>query len=53
MDRREIALVIMDGVGFSENSYGNAVLNANTPNLDNLFKNYPHTLIQAHGLDAY
>lgn len=50
MKKREMALVIMDGVGISNNNYGNAVLNANTPNLDNLFNNYPHTLIKAHGL---
>lgn len=46
---KQIVLVIMDGVGISKKSYGNALLNANTPNLDNLMKNYPNTLIHAHG----
>lgn len=49
MKKREIALIIMDGVGISDNSYGNALMNANTPNLDRLLKEYPHTFIKAHG----
>ena len=39
----------MDGIGFTEETFGNAVKNANTPNLDYLQKNYPNTLIYAHG----
>lgn len=46
---KKVVLVVMDGVGITEESYGNAVLNANTKNLDYLLKNYPHTLIHAHG----
>lgn len=45
----KIVLVIMDGVGYSENSYGNAVKNANTPTLDLLMNKYPNILINAHG----
>lgn len=47
--KRQIVLVIMDGVGYTEETFGNAVRNANTPNLDNLLNNYPNTLISAHG----
>lgn len=39
----------MDGVGISESSYGNAVLNAYTPTLDQLRKG-PFTQLKAHGL---
>ena len=46
---RPVLLVIMDGVGYREDSEGNAVLNANTPNLDNLWNTCPHRLIRAHG----
>ena len=46
---KEIVLVVMDGVGYSEEEFGNAVRNANTPNLDYLIKNYPNRLIKAHG----
>ena len=45
----KVVLVIMDGVGISENSFGNAFKNANTPNLDMLMSKYPHTEIYAHG----
>ena len=45
----KVVLVIMDGVGISDNSFGNAFKNANTPNLDMLMSKYPHTEIYAHG----
>ncbi len=48
-EQKQVILVVMDGVGISNESFGNAVLNANTPNLDYLRKNYPNTLIHAHG----
>ena len=47
--KNRLVMVIMDGVGYSENSNGNAVKNANTPTLDLLMNKYPHTLINAHG----
>ena len=46
---KEVVLVVMDGVGYSEEEFGNAVKNANTPNLDYLISNYPNRLIKAHG----
>ena len=49
MDKKEVVLVVMDGVGISKENFGNAVLNANTPNLDKLLSEYPNTLINAHG----
>ena len=49
MKNREVVLVVMDGVGIVEESFGNAVKNAKTPNLDKLMKDYPNTLIHAHG----
>ena len=45
----KVVLVVMDGVGYSEKELGNAVRNANTPNLDYIMKKYPWTLINAHG----
>ena len=42
-------LVILDGWGYSENKNYNAAAQANTPNFDFLFANYPHTLIDASG----
>ena len=46
---KKVAIVIMDGVGISENDYGNAFFFSITPNLDNLLANFPHTFIKAHG----
>lgn len=46
---KPIVLVVMDGVGYSENAVGNAVMAAETPNLDMLNKYYPRFLLRAHG----
>ncbi len=50
MSKRPVVLVVMDGVGLSDNKFGNAVANAYTPNLDNLLSTCPNTAIAAHGL---
>ncbi len=50
--KNPVALIIMDGYGESKVSYGNAVEQAKTPNLDNMMKCYPNTLIKASGLDV-
>jgi 2,3-bisphosphoglycerate-independent phosphoglycerate mutase len=47
MQNNPIVLVILDGFGHNEDKKHNAVLQANTPNLDELKKIYPHTLINA------
>lgn len=52
MAKNTLALIILDGFGISQNEYGNAIKIANTPNIDNLFKNYPNTTIGASGLDV-
>ncbi len=49
MSRRPLVFVVMDGVGISEKTYGNAVLQAYTPFLDAAMKNEPHLLMKAHG----
>lgn len=45
-------LMILDGWGYSENTKGNAIYAANTPNFDKLWQQYPHTLLSASGLDV-
>lgn len=45
----KILLVILDGWGYSEEIEGNAILQADTPNMDRLFNNYPWTLLDAAG----
>ena len=49
MKKKPVVLVVMDGVGISENTSGNAVKNANTPTLDYLMANYPNISIKASG----
>lgn len=45
----KIVFVVMDGVGIRDNHIGDAVYNANTPNLDYIMNNYPMTYLKAHG----
>ena len=42
-------LTILDGVGIREEVKGNAFKMANTPNFDYLWKEYPHSLLEASG----
>lgn len=46
---KKVLLVICDGMGFSDNEVKNAVKDANTPNLDAIYKEFPHTTIQPGG----
>lgn len=46
---RPLALIILDGWGYSEDPDNNAILAANTPVWDQLWQTYPHTLISASG----
>ncbi len=50
--KKPIALVILDGWGYREESASNAISNANTPVMDSLFANRPNTLISASGMDV-
>ncbi|MFW5451709.1 MAG: 2,3-bisphosphoglycerate-independent phosphoglycerate mutase [Methylophagaceae bacterium] len=46
---RPLALIILDGWGYSEDPKDNAIYAANTPVWDHLWQDYPHTLISASG----
>ena len=52
MNKKPVALIIMDGFGKSEENTPNAITAANTPNLDKLFAENPITYIGASGLDV-
>lgn len=47
-----IILTILDGWGYSEKTKGNAIKIANTPTIDKLWQNFPHTLLSASGEDV-
>ncbi len=50
--KKPVVLCIMDGFGFNPSDYGNAITAANTPRLDEIFKNNPMTYIGASGMDV-
>ncbi|MBE7046047.1 MAG: 2,3-bisphosphoglycerate-independent phosphoglycerate mutase [Ruminococcaceae bacterium] len=52
MSKKPVVLAILDGYGLSDYKEGNAVLSANTPNLDKFMKEYPNTIIKASGMDV-
>ncbi len=47
---KPVALIILDGWGYREETKDNAIAAANTPNFDALWAKYPHALLQASGL---
>lgn len=50
--KKPLVLTILDGYGHREEQQDNAILNANTPIMDRLWQQQPHTLIAASGLDV-
>ena len=48
--RRPVVLVILDGFGVNPSKLNNGVAEAATPNLDDYFGHYAHTLLNASGL---
>ena len=49
MKHRPTMLMILDGFGYREEFYGNAIMKARTPVLDEIFDNYPFITIYASG----
>ncbi len=47
-----MALIILDGWGYSENPESNAIYHAKTPNWDRLWNEYPHTLLHCSGAEV-
>jgi len=47
--RGPLALIVIDGWGYSASSEGNAIALAQTPFYDELCESYPSTLLDAHG----
>lgn len=46
---KPLVLCVLDGYGMREESHGNAIKLANTPNFDYLWNRYPHSLLEAGG----
>lgn len=49
---KPVMLMILDGWGISPDGPGNAISLAQTPNLDGLLKDYPHTRLRTSGKDV-
>ncbi|WP_079475503.1 2,3-bisphosphoglycerate-independent phosphoglycerate mutase [Marinococcus halophilus] len=49
MSNQPVALIILDGYACREETKGNAVAKANTPNFDRYWKQYPHETLTAFG----
>lgn len=47
--RHPVVLLILDGFGVNPSRVNNAILQANTPNLDAYFSHYQHTTLSASG----
>ena len=50
--KKPVLLCIMDGFGKNPSDYGNAIVAAETPNLDKIMKENPMTFIGASGMDV-
>jgi len=50
MNKKQVALIILDGWGYREEKKDNAIAEAKKPVFDNLWNTYPHTLLGASGL---
>ncbi len=50
--KKPVVLCIMDGFGYNPSDYGNAIVAAKTPRLDEIFQNNPMTYIGASGMDV-
>lgn len=48
-ERRTKALIILDGFGMREETFGNAVKQAHTPHFDRYWETYPHACLRASG----
>ncbi|WP_028308018.1 2,3-bisphosphoglycerate-independent phosphoglycerate mutase [Desulfitibacter alkalitolerans] len=46
---KPVVLTILDGWGISEKKQGNAILSAETKNMDNYLANYPNTILETSG----
>ena len=47
-----VFLLILDGWGYREESWGNLIKEANTINFDQLWQRFPHTILKASGLSV-
>lgn len=47
MERKQVALIVLDGWGYRDSESNNAIREANTPFFDSLWRDYPHATLDA------
>jgi len=52
MAKKPLVLLILDGWGYREDPADNAIVQAQTPVMDRLWRDYPHSLISGSGMDV-
>jgi len=52
MSKAPVAMIILDGFGLRNEVMGNAVAQANKPNFDRYWNEFPHSQLKASGLDV-
>ena len=52
MSKSPVAIIILDGFGWRPDNHGNAVNQANKPNFDRYWNEYPHATMKASGLEV-
>ncbi|NCU28077.1 MAG: 2,3-bisphosphoglycerate-independent phosphoglycerate mutase [Candidatus Moranbacteria bacterium] len=50
MNKKQVALIVLDGWGYRENAKDNAIAEARKPVFDSIWTKWPHTLLDASGL---
>jgi len=50
MNKKQIALIVLDGWGYREDKKDNAIEASKKPIFDDIWANWPHTLLDASGL---
>lgn len=50
MNKKPVAIIILDGFGCRKETIGNAVAQANKPNFDRYMNEFPHATMEASGL---
>ena len=49
LPRKKIVLLILDGWGLRDERYGNLIAEAHTPNFDDLWARFPHSVLKSSG----
>lgn len=52
MAGKPLVLIVLDGFGMRKEKKGNAIARAKLKNFNKLWKEYPHTLLDAHGVSV-